>query len=239
MPNETQKAVWKYWLYFWNVWVPHVTYGQPYGIIINGDTIDGKHHNSSHQISHNLGDQVELARSILAPRVAKAERLFVVRGTEAHVGISGEQEERLARELGAIPNDAGQYARYELWLRVGRGLVNVLHHIGCTGSQAYEATAVHKELVEALLECGRWEEKQPNIIVRSHRHRYIKTSISTDFGEAIAVVTPGWQGKTPFVWKIAGGRLSPPQFGGLVIAQGDHDLYTRSYVKSPKRGEAE
>jgi hypothetical protein len=43
-------------------------------------------------------------------------------------------------------------------------------------------------------------------------------------------VTPAWQGKTPFVWKVPGARLSEPQFGGVMIRRGDEEFYFRRQV---------
>jgi len=239
-PSSIQRAIYAHWREFWDHWVPSVTKGEPFGIVLNGDTIDGVHHGSTHQISQNLQDQANIAYELLAPEVARAEgRLYMIRGTEAHVGKSGVQEEALAARLGAIPNEYGQRARYELWKRIGDGLVHFMHHIGSTGSQAYEATAVHKELVEAFTESGRWNERPPDIIVRSHRHRLIRTEVPTHRRVSIAVVTPGWQAKTPFAWKIAGARQSLPQFGGILIRRGDEDLFVRTFVRSIARSRVE
>jgi hypothetical protein len=51
-------------------------------------------------------------------------------------------------------------------------------------------------------------------------------------------VTPAWQGKTPYVWKIPGARISEPQLGGIVIRQGDEEFYYRrkvwSFDRSPE-----
>lgn len=244
--SELQKKVWGYWNDFWNRWVPLVCVdgktGKPekFGVIVNGDTLDGVHHSSTHQITHNLADQAKIAREVLEPIVKLCKgRFYMIRGTEAHVGASGQEEERLALELGAIPNEFGQYARYDLWKKIGNGLVHVLHHIGTTGSSAYEATAVHKELTEEFTEAARWGERPPNIIVRSHRHRMLHTHVATDEGEAVAVVTPGWQAKTPFTWRLAGARLAPPQFGGIVITQGHKELYIRTQTWTIKRSTPE
>jgi len=234
--NNVQKEIWKYWKEFWYEWVPTSTKGEPFGVILNGDTLDGSHHQATHQITHNLTDQKKIATEILLPIVDMCEgRLYMIRGTEAHVGKSGQEEEALAKSLGAIPNEYGQYARYDLWKKVGKSLVHILHHIGTTGSQAYESTAVHKELMDSYTEAARWHQRPPDIIVRSHRHRFLKTEIASDRGRAIAVVTPGWQGKTPFTWKIAGARLSVPQFGGILIRQGDQEFFTLNYTKTPER----
>lgn len=240
LPSKLQLTLWAWWEEFWGEFVPRVTHGEPFAILHNGDAIDGKHHESCTQISQNIEDQVELAYRILRPVVDACEgRYYHVRGTEAHVGKSGQAEESLAKRLGAIPNDEGQYARWELWKMVGDGLVHASHHIGTTGSNHYESTAVHKELVESFTEAGRWEQRPPDIILRSHRHRDIKTEVPTKRGRAIAQVTPGWQGKTPFAYRIAGGRQALPQFGGVIVRMGGEELHTRPFTKCVERGRVE
>lgn len=244
-PSELQRKLWAMWVEFWDKFVPEATRGEPFAVCCLGDALDGVHHRAVTQISHNLADQADIAERILRPVVERCEgRYYHVRGTEAHVGPSAQEEERLARLLGAIPNEEGQRARYELWFRLAENrLIHLMHHVGTTGSQAYEATAVHKELVESFVEAGRWGEEPPDMIVRAHRHRYMRTEIATDSGQGVAVVSPGWQGKTPFTWKIAGARLSPPQFGGLVIRvkkdKYGSELFVRPKVWTPRRSREE
>jgi hypothetical protein len=243
MPSAFQLKMWAFWEEFWGEWVPEATRGEPFAVVHNGDAIDGVHHNSVTQITNNLMTQGRLAHAVLKPIVELCEsRYYHIRGTEAHVGKSAQSEEGLAKALGAIPNPEGQYARYDLWKAVGADgdLVHSLHHVGTTGSNAYEATAVHKELVETYTECARWGERPPVIIVRSHRHRHIETSIPTAHGKARAVVTPAFQGRTPFAWKIPGARLATPQFGGVLVRWSeDRVLFTREKVWSVARSKPE
>lgn len=232
LQSPFQRKMWKMWREFWDKSVPAYTHGEPYAVVFNGDAIDGVHHNSTTQVSHNMTDQVRIARQILRPVVDACEgRYYHIRGTEAHVGKSAQYEETLAEQLGAIP-DGHQHARNELWLELGGGLIHFLHHIGSTGSLAYETTALMKELSEAFTEAGRWGRRPPDMIVRSHRHRYSEISVPTLNGKARVVVTPAWQGKTPFVWKIPGARQTTPMFGGLVIrwAEETQTLFLREKV---------
>lgn len=238
LPSSFQLKLLERWNYFWNEFIPEATRNEPFAVIHNGDAIDGVHHNSVTQISHNLTDQKRIALGLLKPIIDKCKgRYYHIRGTEAHVGKSAQEEEDLAHSLGAIPNSQGQYARYDIRYMLGDKLIHALHHIGSTGSQAYEATAVHKELTESYLEACRWGQQPPDIIVRSHRHRSIEISMPTmkngsngETSVARAVVTPCWQGKTPFAWKIPGARLSTPQFGGLLIRYSHNELFIRSKV---------
>jgi len=242
-PNEFQEVMWKYWREFWDEWVPFVTSGKPYTVISNGDAIDGEHHGNKSAISTNKAIQVNIAEGILKPIVDMCDgRFYMIRGTEVHDGTSAENVENLAKKLGAKPNRAGQYARYELWKKLGgdKALTHIMHHIGVTGSSAYESTAVYKELVESFVEAGRWGDRPPDVIVRSHRHRYFKTEIATANDRAMSIVTPAWQGKTPFVYKIPGGRVTQPQFGGVMLRISDEgELYERHFVKRLARPEAE
>lgn len=242
-PSLLQQILWSYWRTFWDEFVPEATRGEPFFVIHNGDALDGEHHKSTYQLTHNLTIQARIAKTLLEPVVELCQgRYYHIRGTEAHVGKSASEEERLAEELGAIPS-GGQFARYDIWKWCGPKLIHSLHHIGTTGSQAYEATALHKELVEEFTESARWQEQPPDLIVRSHRHRNIQTSIPvTRNGEqchALAVVTPGWQGKTPFVWKIPGGRLAPPQFGGIVARFAHGEFFVREKVWTIERSKVE
>jgi hypothetical protein len=202
-------------------------------VCLNGDALDGCHHNATHQWTHNLTDQGKAAEKILEPIVkACYGRYFHIRGTEAHVGPSGAEEERLASSLGAIKNDAGQAARYDLWVRVGSGLAHISHHIGTAGSMHYESTAPMRELSEAYVEAGRWNNEPPDWVVRSHRHRNVEVRVQTHKGFATCCTTPAWQLKTPFAYRVAGARQATPQIGGTVLRCGDEDLYTRHKVWS-------
>jgi hypothetical protein len=221
-----------------NEWIPMVTRGEKFVLVLNGDLMDGRHHNAITQISQNLNDQRHIAMECLFPLIEKAAQLYVIRGTEAHTGPCGENEEILAETLGAIPDAGGNYARNELWLRIGGengALAHIMHHIGTAGSTAYETTALSREFAVECEEAGRWQTPSPDFVVRSHRHRYSKTEFPTNRGYGISVTTPGWQLKTPFVWKIQGGRNTLPQFGGILLRKGDEEHYTRAFVRNITR----
>ena len=242
MPGRLQQKVWDRWEQFWGEHVPQMTRGEPFVVVHNGDVIDGSHHQSTTQWTHNLEYQRIHAEKILKPVVDLCEgRYYHIRGTEAHVGKSAREEEGLAKALGALPNEDGQHARYELWMRLGGRLIHFLHHIGTTSSAAHEASAVNAELTAHYAEAARNHQEPPSVIVRSHRHRSIKVELpahdpkSPEHGRAVAIVTPCWQLKTPYVWKIAGARISSPQLGGIMIRANDEELYTRSCIWSLER----
>lgn len=231
--SPLQKKVWKAWDEWWNKYVPIYTKEEPYILVFNGDMIDGVHHNAVTQIDHNLATQSNIAEKIMRPILEnkKCVEYYHIRGTEAHVGQSAQEEERLARLLNAVPDENGNHSRWELWMRLDKALIHFCHTIGATGSSSYESTAVYKEMVEAFNEAGRWHDEPPDVCCRSHRHRQFEVTIATDKGMGKSIVTPGWQLKTGFTYRLASARASTPQVGGYLIRTGDVDeVYTRFHV---------
>ena len=242
--SKFQLILYKKWCEFWRVWVPLITKGDDYVLVINGDAVDGTHHGSKTQISQNYADQANIFETLMKIPLADnhLKAIYFIRGTEAHVGKSAEQEEQIAKRINAIPDNEGNYSRYDLWFELGekKSLIHFSHHVAATSSAAYESTAVFKELVEAYNEAGRWNERPPDCIIRSHRHRAMIINIPASNGMAYSAVTPGWQLKTPFVWKMGLGRSSQPQIGGLVIRENTAGyLYVASRTWTLKRSKTE
>lgn len=242
-PSRLQLQVFDWWEEFWGDWIPKVTHGEPYAVVVNGDSIEGVHHKATTPISSNLEDQARVVFRILEPIVELCDgRFFMVRGTPAHVGPDAYDEEKVARHLRAKQNTDGQYARFDLWLRVGGekgGLVHFNHHIGTTASSHHETSAINAELGMAFCEAGRWRDEPPDIVVRSHRHRCAEVRLPSRNGYAVSFVTAAWQLKTPFLYKVAGGRMTLPQIGGSLIRMGDEELHTRHWVQDVQRDKVE
>lgn len=232
--SNLQRKVWTWWEEFWGEWVPKVCHNEPFAVVLNGDAMDYQHHGTTHQISANTSVQHFVAEHVLRPVVDLCEgRFYFVRGTEAHSGPSGEEEETLARDLCAVPDEIGNHSRYELRISVGdKGRAHFAHHIGSAGATQYESTAILKELIESYVHAGTWGREPYDAVVRSHRHTFMLVTRPSKNGYAFSFTTPGWQLKTPFCSRIPGARQSTPQFGGSLLRQGDEDFYTRHFVRS-------
>jgi len=240
LPSAFQLRMWEHWRYFWDEWVPMATHGEPFAVVHNGDAIDGVHHQGTTQWSQCLADQRTHAELILGPVVAACEgRYYHIRGTEAHVGKSATEEEQLAKSLGAVRSRDGHYARWDLWKTFGDHLLNFSHHIGTTSSAQAETTALTGELASAFTEAGQWGHRPPSVIVRSHRHRQSEIRLPASWGYATVLVTPAWQGKTPYVHRLKQGRTGTPQVGGSLIRIGDEELHTRHRVCDLGRSDPE
>ena len=91
-PSQLQKETWKVWEIFWNKWIPEVAHNEPFALLINGDMIDGKHHNAVTQISQNLSDQSKLACSVLQPIIDKVAGASLIVSGDHHLLDLGEYE---------------------------------------------------------------------------------------------------------------------------------------------------
>lgn len=228
-PSPFQQKLGEMWDEFW-CWVKRETRGAPYGVVVNGDAIEGSHHEAVTPWSSNLDDQVRAAKMLLEPIASRcAGRFWMVRGTEAHVGKSAQQEENLARELGAVPNDLGQHSHWQLWIRLGGHLIHFAHHIGTTSSPFAASSGLQREMVSGYVEAGRWGDEPAAVYVRSHRHFSSEVREPSEHGVTTVVVTPAWQLKTPFGHRTAG-RMMQPQIGGILVCVGDHGPYVKSKV---------
>jgi hypothetical protein len=239
-PNPYQRTLLKYWRNFWRVVIPEYTAGASKVVLVfNGDILDGVHHHTVNILSNSWAAQERAAiEHLLEIRdlcPVKIDEIYVVKGTEVHVGPNGESEERIAKEIGAVPNELGEYASYQWWLQVDRVPFQFAHHIGVTSSAAYESSAPMRELVAALVEAAQWGQAMPRVVVRSHRHRFIPVSIPSKWGRVQCVITPAWQLRTPFVERID--RMRMPHIGGVVFRVEDErcDTWEKIYqLPGPK-----
>lgn len=216
-PSVLQEYTWKCWEHFWNEWVPKTTKGikrSDVTVVANGDVIDGNHHLAVDLVP-NVVIQERAAVEVLRP-IARKYRMFIVRGTEAHGGKSDQNTESIARQLGCEMDEAGNNSVWQLWLEVEGVVFQFAHHIGTTSSAAYESSAPMRELIAGMVEAAQWDQRLPDVFVRSHRHRYIPVSIPRSEDRDIQlVITPAWQLRTPHVERID--RMRLPHIGGVVF----------------------
>jgi len=238
-PNKYQKTLRKYWVHFWREWVPEMVKGAKLvALVINGDAIDGVHHGTVNIISNSLEVQekaaVELIQEIREICPKKIDEIYIIKGSEAHTEVNGQCEERIAKQVGAVPLDK-ESASYQRWIELEDVVFQFAHNIGVTSSAAYETSAPMRELVAALTEAAQWGQPLPDVVVRSHRHRFVPVAIPSQHGRIQCVITPGWQLRTPHVERID--RMRMPHIGGVVFKceEGICDLREKIYpLPGPK-----
>jgi hypothetical protein len=181
-------------------------------VALNGDIVDGDHHRTTQVITHNETTQMRLAYDVLKPLIEQAGPVYVIRGTEAHVGGSGRIEEKIAEDISAV-KQGDNYSAFLRYIEVHGTSINLAHHGKLGGLKWTKANGAHSLAGEILMTYADRGEKPPHLVIRSHFHQYADTYHNYESIRLIA--TPGWQLATAFVHKIKADTVA--DIGGLII----------------------
>jgi hypothetical protein len=234
-PSPTQTILWRLWQTAWEQ-VATLRRGARLIVVHLGDATEGKHHDSSELISPRVDEHERMHTSCMdwalntAGYDAQAgDRLYYVKGTPAHVGSGGASEEKIARDLAAIPQipptqpeafeldgDAspikkrdGKFIWDHLKLSINGVVYDLAHHGASLGKKPWTRTnPLRSKLQEVYfreLEGGR---VPPRYWIRAHMHQaahdiYIGQRYTLD-----GYVTPAFQSKTEFGYKVAADMLA-------------------------------
>jgi len=218
--SKAQRWLWQSWLEYWDrVRSLQHQHKAKLVMIFNGDLVEGDHHNTSQILSKNPNAQAAVVNAAMAvPLGMKPDRLYIVRGTEAHVGGSASAEERIAdglrrdkRPIEGDP-DSGTASWWHLRLEVYNTLIDVTHH-GRTGQREHtrgSAAVLHAH--DVLLAHAKNGDRFPDLCLRGHHHKF------NDSGDAAPVrvfTTGAWQLGTGHVKKVAPDSLA--DIGGAIV----------------------
>jgi hypothetical protein len=239
-PSKAQLWLWQCWRDFWGVVAERLQHASFHSLIVNGDAVDGDHHNTRQIISRDVGVHIRVAVHALEVGLAlKPEHAFVVRGTESHVGHSGSAEEAIARILRAEGHpvqkepDTGANSWWHLRMDVNGLLIDAAHH-GRSGHREHtRGNAANLYAHDILLAHVKYGDRVPGLCVRSHYHKWL------DSGDAAKVLRligmPAWQLATGFVHRVAPDSLA--DIGGLIVEVEEDGSYEVHKVKfQPDRG---
>lgn len=219
-----QEQLWAWWLDFWKT-VQNFAEGRRIVVIHMGDIIDGRVGKQfGPQALSNLTDQENCAIEVMSVPRKLADKLFIIRGTPAHVGENGDAEIHIARELGA---DA---VPYFLSLNVaGIGLIEACHHT--RSGQNLWLSSIGAVVARTYVKAVELGKPAPRYIFRAHTHRIDDTGHR--FNACRGVTTPAWQLKTSFAHKVASEGIS--HIGGVYFDE--NSFHLQRY--SPEIGEPE
>ena len=193
--------------------------------IENGDPCEGIHHGTTQIATSRTDEHEQMAADILEYTFEylkfnknKGDLAYVIAGTEEHGGNGSQSEERIARDLeewGIVPQK-GRFTWDRLLLKVNGVLLDIAHHGGSVGHREWTKNNTLKQKVKSFYyQCLEDETKLPRYWVRSHLHKYVHGSYEGKRGTIDGFVTPSFQFKTGYAYKIAGAELS--DIGMIVI----------------------
>lgn len=225
--SEFQKKLWECWIDFWCQF-EHDGIGAHKVVVLNGDLVDGDHHNTSQIVTRNQEIQHQMALLTLEKPRELADEIFVVRGTDVHVGEAARSEEAIGRDLDAVRSLDLRHSHWRLRANFGGVGFDFAHH-GSMGRLPWtSANLLLRTAVEVELEYYRSGERPPAYAVRSHNHQWGDTSMNSP----VRVLALGcWQGLTSFVNRIKPGAT--PHIGGIIfrIEAGQASFRIVNYTK--------
>lgn len=222
--NPLQQWYWEAWQDCWG-WMKKVVGDEPWGLVVNGDVIDGNHHGTKEIWSVDEGDHLAAAVELLKPVSQDASAVFIVEGTESH---TRNFEHALAKSLAgsgvAVVKETEKAPAWQsLNVRVNGALTVVDHHVTTSMRSYLESSAMSITLGDVRNARSRAGHEVPQVIIRSHRHRF---GLYED-GYGLVVFLPAWQALTRFGRKVVPGAI--PQCG-LVILDWRNVEYTGTPV---------
>lgn len=236
-PSKAQRWLWQNWLDFWQR--VRRTRDREKALLYqvwNGDLTEGNHHGSTQILSGNSSVQAQVVAAAMGvPLDLKPDKLWVIRGTEAHVGKSAEGEEKIAdglrRDKRPIvkDKDTGSSSHWHAKLEVQDVRFDFAHH-GRIGQRPWTKPNVTMNLAaEIFYEHAAREEPYPHIAVRSHFHTFVDTGSA----HPVRVLqTPAWQLHTAFAHKVVTEKIA--DIGGLIIVVRDGKATVEPVIYKPK-----
>jgi len=210
--NPVQKWLWKAWGDCWQ-WARKVIGKDEWAAIVNGDAVEGIHHNTKEVWSPDEGDHVSAATDLLHDVLEKASAVYMTEGTNCHAknlehGIAA----ALSRKGIAVKKPAGKmYAWPELRLNVAGTPCEIDHHMPTTMRSYLESSQFAITLGDIRNQRARAGWEVPKVIIRSHRHRF---GLYED-GYGMMLSLPSWQASNRFTHRVVPGMV--PQVGLVVM----------------------
>lgn len=237
--SPAQRWLWQSWNDYWaRVSAVRAEHGASLYQVFNGDLVEGDHHRTTQILSGNPTAQAAVLDACLTvPLALKPDKLWVVRGTEAHVGQSASAEERIASGLRKDKrpiigdDETGTASHWHARLAIQGVRLDITHH-GRTGQREHTrggAAVLHAH--DILLSHVKDADDYPNLCLRAHYHRF---NDSYDACPVRVVTTGAWQLATSHVHKVAADSLA--HVGGAIVVIQDGKYTVEKVHFRPAKG---
>jgi hypothetical protein len=143
----------------------------PYDLIVcNGDAIDGTQDKSggTEAWSVDTEEQADAATECIELAMDEGTKLVMTYGTAYHTGQRSDEENRIAKALGAIKIGSHEWIQ----CRESGTVFDFKHHCGSSSVPHGRATAVSRDAMWGLLWAERGKQPRSDVLIRSHVHYY-------------------------------------------------------------------
>jgi hypothetical protein len=217
--SRLQNELWTAWGDAWKQ-VKAKARGREVVTIIGGEIADEMMKHPTYQyITHNTDDIRRMAIETLEPLPKVTDKLIVLRGTEAHSGLSANLDEGIAREIAKqydgikVIKDGTRFSHWYARMYIGGRLFDLAHHVSMGQSKRTERDAANHLSADLMMIYGRQGKKFPDFALRGHVHRVSDSGMNFPIR---SIICPTWQMTTTHTHRIGGG-MDVPEIGLVVI----------------------
>lgn len=224
--SKAQQWMWQCWGDFWRqVDEARSEIGADLYQLFNGDLVDGNHHGTTQIVTGNSNGQSSiLSECMKVPLALKPGKIWIIRGTDVHVGQSACSEERFAdglrRDKRPIVSEAdtGTASHWHAKANFHGKRFDFAHH-GRVGTRTWTKPNVTMNLAADIFAEHAQQDfdndstpTAPHVAIRSHMHQFVDTG---NAHRTRVIQTPAWQLATSFINRIAVGKVG--EVGGIII----------------------
>ncbi len=237
-PNRLQGWLWEGWT-DWVGQVKAARKGADFTILVNGDACDGLHHRTQQLISGLIPIQFDIFRACIDPLLALSpDRIIFTRGTPAHVGENGENEESaakaIAREGYTVVRelDTQTHTWWHYFGEYGPLYLDAAHHGSGLGNLPWtKPNAARRNAAALFMDYALEKRRHPDLVLRAHVHR---TADSGNDYPVRYIAMPAWQMKTGFSHQRHTNTL--PDIGGVIVQTTKDGYDAKVICYKPERG---
>lgn len=180
----------------------------PVDLLLLADTLHGTHGRAHDSVSHQEGDDIEIALFALDPYLAlpTLRSIIVVKGTEWHSGQQAGRDIQLAQHLKKEVAEVKVRALHHPLLKIGGLRIDAAHHGPTAGKRNWlrgnELGWYLLSLMQDDLDAGKLP---PDLVLRAHKHRFATAvrhrATSNALFESRAVICPSYSFTGDFAQK--------------------------------------
>ena len=166
--------------------------------VLNGDMGEGDYkERTTTLITKDKARIVGYMNDVYDPIFQMSKGVWVVRGTEAHVGCNGELEEAMASNFKNTIKDDDLFSWKSLFLNLEGVTLDIMHHPPSNGGgrPMNRGAIVDRLASDTLFQYANNGEIAPRIVVRSHLHGFMD---SDGVFWTRGIITPPLSLLTPF-----------------------------------------
>lgn len=224
--SKAQQWMWECWGDFWRqADAKRREHKADFYQVFNGDLVDGNHHGTTQIVTGNPNGQSNILNDcIKVPLSLKPDKVWIIRGTDVHVGQSACSEERIAdglrRDKRPIVSEADTRtaSHWHAKANFNGWRFDFAHH-GRVGTRTWTKPNVVLNLAADIFAEHAQQDfdndakpTAPHIAIRSHMHQFVDTG---NAHRTRVVQTPAWQLATSFINRIAVGKVA--EIGGVIV----------------------